>query len=313
MTQTLDFVRRAARLRALLLLVVATAFTACDASEKLTSASADPAETLDPAAPTEVSLATSFRGGIPVGFFNMPTSQFGAMYNGALRNIWPNELVKELSAIRARGGKVVLMMAGHERHYKTDGRFSLTKWKQRVARFRGTNFSQFVKDGTIIAHYLIDEPNDAHNWGRPVPGTVLEEMARYSKQLWPNLATVVRAEPGYLLKTGRNYRYLDAAWAQYVTRKGTPSDYIRRNVADAQRAGVALITGLNVSKGGRNGTRMSPSLIKSAGTTLLNSSYPCAFLSWTYESRYATSSDVRAAMSTLKSKAQARSTKSCRS
>jgi hypothetical protein len=315
MTQTFDFVRRATRFRAPFLVAVATVFSACDATERLTSVSEDPAtETLDPADLPEVSLATSFRGGIAIGHYNMPTSAYGSLHNGAMRNIWPNELVQQLSAIRARGGKVVLMFAGSERHYRDgSGHFSLTKWKQRVARFRGTNFSQFVKDGTIIAHYLIDEPNDASNYaGRAVSGRTVEEMARYSKSIWPTMATVVRAEPGYLLKTGGSYRYLDAAWAQYVTRKGTPGDYIRRNVADAQRAGLALITGLNISRGGRNGSRMSPSLIKSAGSTLLNSSYPCAFLSWTYDSRYFSRSDVRSALNALKYKAQARSSKSCR-
>jgi hypothetical protein len=58
---------------------------------------------------------------------------------------------------------------------------------------------------------------------------------------------------------------------------------------------------------------MSPSLIKSAGSTLLNSSYPCAFVSWQYESTYLSRSDVRSALSYLKYKAQNRSTKSCRS
>jgi hypothetical protein len=317
MTKTLEFVRRAARVRALLLVALATVFGACDATDQLTSASDDAVDTPEVTGTgvEEVSLATSFRGGIPMGHFAMPTSQFGSVYNGAMRNIWPAELISQLSAIRARGGKVVLMFAGNERHYK-DGRrhFSLTRWKERVNRFRGTNFSQFIKDGTIIGHYLIDEPNDPQNWGgRPVPGSTVEEMARYSKQLWPSMPTIVRAEPGYLRKTGRGYRYLDAAWAQYVVRKGTPSDYIRRNVADAQKAGLALVVGLNVTKGGPNHRRMSASLIKSAGTALLSSSYPCAFISWLYEGSYLDNRDVRSAMSALRSRAQSRATKSCRS
>jgi hypothetical protein len=315
MTRAFDFVRSATRLRALFLVAVAVVFSACDATDQLTSTSDPAAETLDPTTPTEISLATSFRGGIAFGHFNLPTGQYGSMYNGAMRNIWPSELIQQLYAIRSRGGKVVLMFAGNERHYRDgDGHFSLTKWKERVKRFRGVNFSQFVRDGTIIAHYLIDEPNDASNYaGRAVSGRTVEEMARFSKSIWPNLPTVVRAEPGYLLRTGGSYNYLDAAWAQYVTRKGTPGDYIRRNVSDAQRAGLALVTGMNISRGGPNGSRMSPSLIKSAGSTLLNSSYPCAFISWQYESAYLSRSDVRSALSYLKYKAQNRSTKSCRS
>jgi hypothetical protein len=204
------------------------------------------------------------------------------------------------------------MFAGNERHYKSGGRFSLTKWKERVNRFRGINFTQFIKDGTIIAHYLIDEPNDAHNWGSPISGATLEEMARYSKQLWPGMPTVVRAESSYLAKFSTRYSALDAAWAQYVTRKGTPTDFIRRNVSDAQRKGLALVTGLNVSAG-VNGHAMSGAQIKAFGSALLASSYPCAFISWQYRSGYASASSVKDAMRYLSSKARNRPTKSCRS
>ena len=312
MTQIVEFARRAARLRATMFVALATVFSACNATDKLTNASDDPIDTPEtPGAPSDVSLAGSFRGGIPMGFFALPTSQFGAEYNGAMRNIWPHALMRELSAIRGRGGKVVLMFAGNERHYKVGRSFSLTKWKARVARFRHVNFSQYVNDGTIIAHYLIDEPNDAHNWGRAISPATLEEMAKYSKSLWPNMPTVVRTEASYLARGGR-YNHLNAAWAQYVTRKGNPAEFIRRNVADAQRAGLALITGLNVLQGGPNGSRMSATQIKAAGSALLGSTYPCAFISWRFESGYAASSTVRDAMRLLRSKAQSRPSKTCR-
>jgi hypothetical protein len=317
MTFFFELARRATRLRAIPLVALATIFGACNATDQLTSTSDmtdTPADVPTVAEPTDVSLSATFRGGIPIGYFAMPTSWFGGDYNGAFRNIWPGQLLQELAAIRARGGKVVLMFAGNERYYKSGGHFDLTKWKQRVNRFRGVNFSQYVKDGTIIAHYLIDEPNDPRNWGgRPVSGRTVEEMARYSKQLWPSMATVTRTEPRYLAQTGGSYHYLDAAWAQYVTRKGAPSDYIRRHVADAQKLGLALITGLNVTMGGPNGSRMSPSLIKSAGSALLNSSYPCAFISWQYRSDYASSGAVKDAFRYLSSKARNRATRSCRS
>jgi hypothetical protein len=85
-------------------------------------------------------LATSFAGGIPIGTFAMPTSEFGSLYNGALRNIRRYGLISELSAIRSRGGKVVLMMAGTQKYYQNaDGSFSLTKCKARVDRYRNVN------------------------------------------------------------------------------------------------------------------------------------------------------------------------------
>ncbi len=62
------------------------------------------------------------------------------------------------------------MMAGNQHYYKNaDGTFSLSKWKARVDRFRHVNFSSFVSDGTVIAHYLIDEPYDPAQLGRASP------------------------------------------------------------------------------------------------------------------------------------------------
>jgi hypothetical protein len=289
-------------------------FSACNATDKLTSPTDTPADTPEPTGPTvdEPSLSSAFRGGIPIGTFHLPTSQFNSQFNGALRNIWPGELNSELRAIKARGGKIVLMMAGNERWYKTNGHFDLGKWKARVARFRGTNFSSYVKDGTIIAHYLIDEPTDPFNWGgRPISPATIEEMARYSKQLWPNMPTVVRAEAG-LIRWSKRYRYLDAAWAQYVTRKGDPNKYIRRVVSDAQHMGLGLVVGLNLTKGGPNKRKMSASQARTVGAALLSSNYPCAFISWQYDARQLASSAMKETMRFLRAKAQNRSQRSCR-
>jgi hypothetical protein len=134
-------------------------------------------------------------------------------------------------------------------------------------------------------------------------------MARYSKSLWPNMPTIVRVDATYL---AYNHRYLDAAWAQYVTRKGTPSDYINRNVAAAKDRGLQLITGLNVIKGGPNQSRLSPSQVREFGSTILNNSYPCAFISWQWRDVVNTSS-YHDAMKALRNKAQSRPSKSCRS
>ena len=308
MTQTFEFARWATRFRALLVVAFAAAFAGCDASDRLTSTSDETAvETADPVGVSEVSFATSFRGGIPMGTFAQPTSTLGSVYNGGLRNIWPAYLKNELAAIRSRGGRVVLTFSGNERYYKTGGRFDMGKWKARVNRYRNIDISSFIQDGTIIGHYLIDEPNDPENWGRPIPPSTLEEMAKYSKQLWPNLTTVVRVEPGYLNYT---HRHLNVAWAQYVHRKGTASDYIQRNVANASKRGLGLIVGLNILKGGPGGSRMTASQISTWGSTMLSSSYPCAFVSWQYNNTLTTSA-MRNAMEVLRRRAESRSTKRC--
>ena len=214
-----------ARLGASALSACLLTLAACDATEVFEPQTDAPLEAPDAAEPgdelvvfDDTLLAAASRRGIPIGTFAQPMSAFGRTYNGGHQNFSPGSIVRELKAIRARGGRVVVAFSGSPRYYRENGHFSFEKWKSRVKRFKGINLSQFIQDGTIIGHYMIDEPNDPANWrGRPVSPATLEQMAKYSKQLWPRMPTIVRVEPGYL---GRNHHYLDAAWAQYLHRKG---------------------------------------------------------------------------------------------
>jgi hypothetical protein len=298
--------------RGLALLAMVLAFGACDRENPTEPVSGDPV-TATPFHPSPA-FSTTFSGGIPFGTFHQPTSTLGGPYNGVLRNISAGSLLEELAAIRARGAKVVLTLAGSPKYYTTDeGYFDLGKWKARVDRYRGVNFSEYVRNGTIIGHYMIDEPNDESNWGgRLVPPAVLEDMARYSKQIWPNMATIVRVGPEYLTKYSGEYRYLDAAWAQYLSRRGDPGEYIRESVADAQRKGLALIIGINILDGGNlSRASVSASQLESWGSALLSSTYPCAFLSWQYDRNYMEQAGIQRAMAVLSEKARNRPTKSC--
>jgi hypothetical protein len=327
MTHSFKLSRRIARLRAPALATLIFTFVGCNSTDSLNPDSSIPPTAADPGseagvqvvpvsdsmlASSQTMFASSFAGGIPIGTSAQPTSLFGSRYNGALRNIWPKSLVSELAAIKSRGGKVVLMFAGSERYYKDgSGHFSLTKWKQRIDRFRNSNFSSYINDGTIIGHYLIDEPQDPSNWnGVPVTASTVDQMGQYSKQIWPNLVTIVRTEPRFF---PGNPHYVDAAWAQYLARRGNVNDYIKRNVSEAQSRGLALVVGLNVINGGNpNGTWMSASEVQTYGSALLSSSYPCAFISWQYNSTFLSPTSIKSAMDVLRNKAQSRPAKSCR-
>lgn len=303
--------------------LLALAFGACDSANNVTNPSTeglgDPIVAADSLA-EGLSLATAFRGGIPFGTFHVPLSLYGPTFNGSLANIYPSYLLSYLETARRTGTKIVVNFAGNEDNYKTDGKFDLTKWKQRVNRFKGISLSSYINDGTLLGHYLIDEPHDPENWGgRTVPRATLDAMARYSKQLWPSLTTVVRSWPKYL--KGYNYLYLDAAWAQYSARFGAVSSFMTQNVQDAKASGLALVIGLNMLAGGNSDGltgyysgrySMSASQIRSWGGTMLSNSYPCAFLSWRYDSRYLGRSDIKSANTYLADKARAKSTKSCR-
>ena len=209
----------------------------------------------------------------------------------------------------------MLTLSGSQNYYVDSyGNFSFTKWKQRVDMFRSINFASYITDGTIIGHFLIDEPSDPANWnGKVIPQATVEAMAKYSKQIWPGMATIVRAESTWLAQWTGSYQYLDAAWAQWVYRKGDPLDYIKRNVADAQKKGLAVVAGLNILRGGDNRYPLTAAQVKTAGAALLSSTYPCAFMSWQYDSPYLSGVGIQDAMKYLRSKAQNRSFKSCRS
>jgi hypothetical protein len=259
------------------------------------------------------SAAVSFAGGIPFGLSAQPIGAFGSIYNGSLKMIWPQYLLRDLAAIKARGGRVLLNMAGAMGHYTDDdGNFILSKWKARIDLYRNVNFDSYINDGTIIGHYLIDEPHHVSKYGgQPISGTTLEEMARYSKERYPGLATIVRTFPPYLEKWAP-YRHLDAAWAHYGYRSGDVDDFIAQQIASAKKQGLGLVVSLNVLRGGPTKGKMTASQLREAGSALLSSTYPCAFVSWKYDEDYLKGSGIQDAMRYLRSKAENRSTRSCR-
>jgi hypothetical protein len=315
MTDNFEIGRLMAHLRAPLFATIILVLASCNSTDPfIPDSSVDPSpvggDGGSSAAPAEEpSFSTSFSGGIAIGLFHQPSSTMGTRYNGSLSNIYPNSLLSELKAIKDRGGKVMLNLAGAPSRY-TDGsgNFSLTKWKASVARFRNVNFSSYIKDGTVIGNFLIDEPTNVNRWGMKISASTLEGMARYSKSLWSGLATAVRTRPDNL---GSSHYYLDAAWSQYHSRFGDPYKFVQHDAAVAKSKGLALVIGMNVMHGNA-GNKMTASQVKSWGGALLSSSYPCAFLSWTYNSTYLSTTSIKDAMSYLRSKAQNRSIKSCR-
>ncbi|MGN6392133.1 MAG: hypothetical protein ACTHM9_07795 [Gemmatimonadales bacterium] len=310
MTYTFKLSRRIARLRAIGLAAATVAFAACSNTDTLDPSQDNPAAGGSTAAPAPELSNSSFAGGIPFGLFAQPTELFGSVYNGAKETVSPDLLNSTLAAIKARGGRVVLMMAGSEVNYKdASGHFSFSMWKQRIDRFRGVNFDSYITDGTIIGHYLLDEPQDPTNWnGVPVTAATVDQMGQYSKQLWPKMATLVRTEPKFFPSAPK---YVDAAWAQYVARFGNASDYIQKVVNDAKARDMQLVVGLNLLDGGTpNLSQMTPTEVESYGRTLLSSTYPCAFISWKYNSYFLTST-MGTVMSKLRGLAQNRGTRSC--
>jgi len=260
--------------------------------------------------------------GIPFGPFALPSNQYSADFNGAYRpGAWAvDSLLIDLEAARRANTRVLINLTGPKGYIDADG-FNLDKWKEKVDRFRGVDFTSYIADGTIVGHFLLDEPGDPSNFnGDKLTPAEVDEMARYSKEIWPTMAAIVRAWPDYL--KGYEYKYLDAAWAQYHSRFGDINQFIANNVRDAKASGLALITGLNVLNGGtsssgipgRNPSKyaMSASEIRSWGGALLAEPYMCAFFIWKYDSKYFSRPDIQAALLDLNHQAEAHGKQECR-
>ena len=268
---------------------------------------------------TPVIETLASQAGIVFGTNSLDASLLSSVHTGTLRGggVTEQNVGQLLADVKAKGGRIVLKLCnGSDSYVKNgDGTFSLTKWKSLVSRFKSSNLGPYISDGTIVGHYLIDEPQRTQRWGgKEISRATLEEMAKYSKSLWPTMPTFVRAVPSWLAAGSQNYSYLDAGWAQYTAGKGTVNDYISSEVAAAKKKGLGLAVGLNVLDGGDGSSRiagftrgkyaMSANEIRTYGTALLNQTYACAFYNWMYDAGYYGRSDIKSAMADMSAKAR---------
>lgn len=271
--------------------------------------------------------AGSLLPGIAFGSFNMENQYLNSVHNGTVRGggLSPTNILSLLSDARAKGARVVIKLCmGRDSYVKnSDGTFSLTKWKGLVDRYRSVNLAPYIADGTIVGHFLIDEPGRASKWGgKIIPQSTVEAMAKYSKQIWPGMATMVRVVPSWLKSAPITYSSLDAAWAQYAASKGAIGPWIAAEVAAAKSLGLGLAVGLNVLDGGNGSSKipgwtagkyaMSASELRTYGSTLLNQSYSCGFFMWMHDATYYGRSDIKSAMADLSATARSHAKTSCR-
>lgn len=259
--------------------------------------------------------------GIPFGPAHLPPDRF-AEFSGTIYTATdPGQLLADLELARRASARLLISFTGNEEFLRDQNGFSFAMWKQRVDRFLGVDLTPYIDDGTIIAHFILDEPSDRTNWnGQRVSHEDIEAMAEYSKQVWPTMATMIRARTDYL--TGNRYPHLDAVRIQYLHRFGPITDFLNENVQAAKSLGLELVGGLNVINGGsptsgipgrREGMyAMSADEIRSWGTTFLSEPGLCAFMLYEYDSTYFSRPDIQAALSELSQKARTLPNRACR-
>jgi hypothetical protein len=265
----------------------------------------------------------------PFGAFNIEKETYGDFFTSTIRAAQPGRITETLRLARERGARLIVSFASDNKdHYQNgDGTFNLDMWKDRVDRFASVDLDPFIADGTIVAHYLVDEPKAERRWGGvEIPDEVLDEMARYSRQYWPEMLTTVRAQATpHLEASGWNWQWLDAAWAQYSSRKGPVETYAAEQIEAAGALGLGLIMGMNPINGG-NGTSgipgrdsgkwmMSAEEVVHYGMTLMEDPQVCAFMMWRYypdnEFHYYEIPEIAAAMDSLRHFASRRDAPPC--
>ena len=167
----------------------------------------------------------------------------------------------------------------------------------------------------------MDEPQDATQWnGHPVTPAQIEQMAAYSKQVWPTMVTMIRSTLPYL--KGSQYPHLDAIRIQYLERFGPIDAWIAGSVQDAKSLHLAMVGGLNALNGGSKNSgipgksegkfAMNADELRTFGRTFLAEPYICGFLMYQWEPGYFNRTDIRAAMSDLSDVARQLPNRVCR-
>jgi hypothetical protein len=225
--------------------------------------------------------------------------------------------------VRAAGWQVTLRLTGDHGAYTTGDDFDLAEWKAALDPWADAGLEEFVADGTLEGHMLLD---DIANWGWlhggvDPTGDELDEMARYSKELLPGLMTFVRERATQMpVPDGGAYVHLDACVNQYRALEGDASAYAAAQKAAADSLDLGIINGLNLCDGGDGSSgqqgwlgpgfwAMSADEITAYGEALVVDGLGL-FLSWEYDgeetwpdgtigSDYLDEPDVQAALAAL--------------
>ncbi len=232
----------------------------------------------------------------------------------------PEEAIEYLDLARATKTSLVFSLVQGRNMRNEDGTFSIDDWRAGVDQFARVDFWPYVADGTIIGHYMIDEPKSAGSWGGVVvPNSVLDQMAAYSKRYWPSVPTIVRSSPERLIDHAVElndrgvdpvrWQYLDVAWLQYnAALHGSVEDYTDAQVASANVQNLSLIVGLQALAGGDGTSQLRPEPpfephhwimsydeMMRYGTHILERGIGCAFITFRWdrgEESYFTKTDL---------------------
>jgi hypothetical protein len=287
--------------------------------------------------PVTTTLASVTYSGIPFGPFGLwktaTSVEWGpAPFTGSHNYSSASNIVTQINSARLMKQRLILAMTGgSSKNYLTNGKFDLSKWKNKINTFNTTTIRNAiaagVSDGTIIGNTLMDEP-ETKQWGGVMTKPLLDQMATYAKNFFPTLPMGVNhGPPAYKWHNTERYRVVDYVlyqYAYYVT-SGNISAWRDAVLSQARTDGVTPAFSMNILNGGvqdKTGTwdcagtggkgtrapncRMTPDQVRNWGNVIGVAG--CALAMWQYDDAFMSKSTnvdaFRAVASTLNAKAR---------
>jgi len=239
------------------------------------------------------------------------------VFTASIGSTNPSNILRRISAARAKGVKLILTMTGgSHQNYLSGGVFDMAKWQRRMDAYNTppiqSAIAAAVADGTIIGNSVMDEPHvsglgDGNTWGPK--GTMtkarVDELCAYVKNLFPSLPVGV-VHPHRAFEPDKSYRVCEFLVDQYSWRQGDVTRFRDEGLEMAQRDRMAIAFSMNVLNGGiqakRDGSwtcpaettegrgthnpncRMTAAQVREWGALL--GSAGCAFVLWRYDDAY---------------------------
>jgi hypothetical protein len=288
-------------------------------------------------------FATVSYTGIPYGPFGLwntyTTVYWGpAPFTGSHNYVDAGGIITFINAARLKRQRLVLAMTGGGSHrYTTNGKFDLTKWKNKMNTFNTAAIRNAVAagvaDGTIIGNSMIDEP-ETPRWGGTITKATLDGMAVYAKKFFPTLPMgVVHGPPAYKWRTSERYSkvdYVQYQYAYYIT-NGDVAAWRNAVLAQSARDGVKTAFSLNILGGGKRDTdgtwsctsagqagkgpysptcRMTSDQVRTWGRAIGPSG--CLLAMWTYDGAFMSKSANQLAFKDVASTLASKPRPSCR-
>jgi hypothetical protein len=220
------------------------------------SVAAAPADSLTPA------LATVSYSGVPfgpLGLWDGPTGfEWGpAPFTTSQDNTFAESIITRINTARNKRQRLILAMTGgNSSQFKTNGKFDLTKWKNRMNTFKTAAIKSAVAaavaDGTVIGNSIMDEP-ETKQWGGVMTKPLLDNMASYVKAIFPTLPVGVNhGAPGYAWRTNERYRVVDYTTNQYqwMNNNGQIAKWRDAVLSRASVEGIKVAFSVNLLNGG---------------------------------------------------------------